>query len=181
VIFMETGLAGAFLVELDRRTDERGYFARSFCTQEFSDHGLPTAVVQCNVSFNRIRGTLRGMHFQRAPLAEAKLVRCTRGAIYDVIVDLRRDSPTYCRWYGTELTEENGSALFVPEGFAHGFQTLADKSEVFYQMFAGYSGEHADGVRWDDPAFGISWPLPVSTIADRDRSFALLRERGALG
>jgi len=176
--FTELPLAGAYLIELDRRTDERGYFARSFCVQEFSDHGLPTAVVQCNVSFNLARGTLRGMHFQRAPMAEAKLVRCTRGAIYDVIIDLRQGSPTCCRWYGAELTEENGSALFVPEGFAHGFQTLADKSEVFYQMFAGYSSEHADGVRWDDPAFGISWPLPVTAIADRDRAFPLLRERG---
>lgn len=176
--FTELPLAGAYLIEPDRRTDERGYFARSFCIDEFASHGLPTGVVQCNVSFNRIRGTLRGMHFQRAPMAEAKLVRCTRGAIYDVIVDLRPDSPTYCRWYGAELTEENGSALFIPEGFAHGFQTLVDKSEVFYQMFAAYSGEHADGVRWDDPSFAIAWPLPVSSIADRDRSFPLLRERG---
>ncbi len=178
MIFSETALAGAFLIELDRRKDERGYFARSFCVQEFADHGLPTGVLQCNVSFNLTRGTLRGMHFQRTPLAEAKLVRCTRGAIYDVIVDLRQESSTYCRWYGVELTEENGSALFIPEGFAHGFQTLADSSEVFYQMFTGYSAEHADGVRWNDPAFGISWPLPVGTIAEKDRSFALLHDRG---
>lgn len=171
MIFNETVLAGAFLVELERRTDERGYFARSFCVDEFAAHGLPTAVIQCNVSFNLYRGTLRGMHFQRAPRAEAKLVRCTRGAIYDVIVDLRPESPTYCRWYGTELTEENGSALFIPEGFAHGFQSLADNSEVFYQMFAGYSAGHADGVRWDDPAFDISWPLPVSSMAKRDQNF----------
>jgi len=181
VIFRETDLSGAFLVELDRRTDERGYFARSFCIDEFAGHGLPTAVIQCNVSFNLARGTVRGMHFQRAPLAEAKLVRCTRGAIYDVIVDLRQDSPTCCHWYGAELTEENGAAIFVPAGFAHGFQTLADSSEVFYQMFAGYSAEHADGVRWDDPAFCIGWPLPVTTIADRDRAFPLMGQRGAIG
>lgn len=178
MIFRGTDLAGAFLVELDRREDERGYFARSFCVKEFAAHGLPTAVIQCNVSFNHLCGTVRGMHFQRAPLAEAKLVRCTRGAIYDVIVDLRQESPTYCRWYGAELTEENGSALFIPEGFAHGFQTLAESSEVFYQMFTGYSAEHADGVRWDDPAFGISWPLPVSAIAERDRTFPLLKAKG---
>jgi len=178
VIFKETPLAGAFLVELDRRTDERGYFARSFCVHEFADHGLPTAVIQCNVSFNLVRGTVRGMHFQRAPMAEAKLVRCIRGAIHDVIVDLRQDSPTYCQWYGAELTADNGSSLFIPEGFAHGFQTLVDRSEVYYQMFAGYSAEHADGVRWDDPAFGILWPLPVSTIAEKDLAFPLLRERG---
>jgi len=178
VIFREAPLAGAFLVELDRRPDDRGYFARSFCVDEFAAHGLPTAVIQCNVSFNRTRGTLRGMHFQRAPMAEAKLVRCTRGAIYDVIVDLRPESTTYCRWYGFELTEQNGSALFIPEGFAHGFQTLADNSEVFYQMFAGYSPEHADGVRWDDPAFGIVWPLPVSSMAEKDKLFALLKDKG---
>ena len=176
MIFREAPLAGAFLLELERRTDERGYFARSFCVQEFVAHGLPTAVMQCNVSFNHTRGTLRGMHFQRSPMAEAKLVRCTRGAIYDVIIDLRQESPTYCRWYGAELTEENGSAIFIPEGFAHGFQTLADSSEVFYQMFAGYSAEHAAGVRWDDPAFSISWPLPVSTIAEKDQAFPLLKD-----
>lgn len=178
MIFNETVLAGAFLVELERRTDERGYFARSFCVDEFAAYGLPTAVIQCNVSFNSSRGTLRGMHFQRPPRAEAKLVRCTRGAIYDVIVDLRPESPTYCRWYGTELTEENGSALFIPEGFAHGFQSLADNSEVFYQMFSGYSAGHADGVRWDDPEFGISWPLPVSSMAEKDRLFPLLKDKG---
>ena len=177
MIFREAPFAGTFLVELDRRTDERGYFARSFCVEEFADHGLPTAVLQCNVSFNLTSGTLRGMHFQRAPKAEAKLVRCTRGAIYDVIVDLRQTSSTYCRWYGVELTEENGSALFIPEGFAHGFQTLVDCSEVFYQMFTGYSAEHADGVRWNDPAFGISWPLPVSTMAEKDRLFPLFQDK----
>lgn len=178
MIFRETPLVGAFQVELDRRTDERGYFARSFCAQEFETRGLPSAVIQCNVSFNHFRGTLRGMHFQWSPMAEAKLVRCTRGAIYDVIIDLRRESSTYCQWYGAELTERNGSALFIPEGFAHGFQTLAENSEVFYQMFAAYSAEHADGVRWDDPAFSISWPLPISIIAEKDTAFTLMSEMG---
>ena len=177
MIFTETPLAGAFVVAQERREDERGYFARTFCVEEFATHGLPTQVLQCNVSFNRLQGTVRGMHFQRAPRGEAKLVRCPRGAIFDVMVDLRPSSPTYCQWYGAELTAENGVALFIPEGFAHGFQTLVDDSEVFYQMFACYSPEHADGVRWDDPAFGIRWPLPISTIAERDRTYPLLRER----
>lgn len=178
MIFTATPLAGAYSVDLDRKEDERGFFARSFCQAEFAALQLPTQVLQCNVSFNRLRGTLRGMHFQREPKAEAKLVRCTRGAIFDVLVDVRPASPTYCRWYGAELTAENGRALFIPEGFAHGFQTLADDSEVFYQMFALYSPEHAAGVRWDDPAFGISWPLPVSSMAERDRNYPLLLTPG---
>lgn len=120
---------------------------------------------------------MRGMHFQRVPMAEPKLVRCTRGAIFDVMVDLRLASPTYCQWYGAELTTENGRAFFIPEGFAHGFQTLEDESEVFYQMFAPYSPEYVDGVRWDDPALGIRWPLPVSSIAERDLKFSFLQER----
>lgn len=177
MIFRETPLAPSFLISPERREDERGYFARTFCVKEFAAYGLPTEVQQCNVSFNRMKGTVRGMHFQRPPAAEAKLVRCTRGAIFDVMVDLRPDSPTFCQWYGAELTAGNGDALFVPEGFAHGFQTLQDDSELFYQMFALYSPEHADGVRWNDPAFGIRWPLPVSTIAERDRTYPLLRDR----
>ena len=176
MIFTPTPLAGSCVVALDRREDERGFFARSFCVDEFAAHGLPTQVLQCNVSFNRLRGTLRGMHYQRSPLGEAKLVRCTRGAIFDVMVDLRPESPTCCRWFGAELTAENGTALFIPEGFAHGFQTLADDSEVFYQMFNRYSPEHAAGVRWDDPAFGIEWPLAVSSMAERDRNYPLLGE-----
>lgn len=178
MIFTETPLAAAWLVSPERREDERGYFARTFCVAEFAANRLPTTVIQCNISFNRLQGTVRGMHFQRAPLAEAKLVRCTQGAIFDVIVDLRPDSATYCQWYGCELSAENGLSLFIPEGFAHGFQTLKDGSEVFYQMFAPYSPEYADGVRWDDPAFGISWPLPVTTMVERDRTFPLLTERG---
>jgi len=177
VIFCETPLASSYLICPERREDERGYFARTFCVEEFAAHGLLLDVKQCNVSYNRLSGTVRGMHFQRAPRAEAKLVRCTRGAIFDVIVDLRPGSPTYCHWHGAELTEVNGHSLFVPEGFAHGFQTLADGSEVFYQMFAWYSPEHADGVRWDDPVFGIRWPLPITSIAERDRTFPLLQDR----
>lgn len=180
MIFTETPLIGALLVTQERREDERGFFARTFCVEEFAASNLPTQVLQCNVSFNRRQGTVRGLHFQRAPRAEAKLVRCTAGAIYDVMVDLRPDSPTYCQWYGAELTAANGAALFIPEGFAHGFQTLADDSEVFYQMFSSYSPAHADGVRWDDPAFAIRWPLPVTTIAERDFAFPFLQERSDL-
>jgi len=177
VIFRETSLASAYLVVPERHEDDRGYFARTFCIEEFGVRSLPTVVQQCNVSYNRAAGTVRGMHFQRAPMAEAKLVRCTRGAIFDVMVDIRPESPTFCQWYGAELTGDNGHALFIPEGFAHGFQTLTDGSEVFYQMFTPYSPGHGDGVRWDDPAFGIHWPLPVSSLAERDRTFPLLRER----
>ncbi len=177
MIFNDTPLANSFLLYPNLRQDERGYFARTFCEEEFAAHGLPTAVRQCNVSFNRLKGTVRGMHFQRSPMVEAKLVRCSQGAIFDVIVDLRPTSSTYCQWYGTELTAENGHALFIPEGFAHGFQTLEDKSEVFYQMFALYSQEHADGVCWNDPVFGIKWPLSISSISERDRTFPLLQGR----
>ncbi len=177
MIFTETPLVSAFLIRPERRVDERGYFARTFCDEEFAANGLPTVVRQCNSSFNLLKGTVRGMHFQQAPMAEAKLVRCTRGSVFDVMIDLRPDSPTFCHWYGAELTAENGHALFIPEDFAHGFQTLTDASEVFYQMFAPYSPEHVDGVRWDDSAFGLNWPLPVSSIAARDQAFRLMRER----
>ncbi len=171
MIFRESPLAGAFLIEPDKCADERGFFARSYCLEEFGKHGLELPVAQCNVSFNRQRGTLRGMHFQRPPKSEPKLVRCTRGAIYDVVVDLRRDSATYCRWFSAQLTAENHAALFVPTGFAHGFQTLADQCEVFYQMGQFYSAEHAGGVRWNDPAFGVHWPLEVTSISERDSRY----------
>jgi dTDP-4-dehydrorhamnose 3,5-epimerase len=170
MIFTETRLKDAFIVALAPHQDERGFFARSWCQREFQDHGLNPALVQCNISYNKKKGTLRGMHLQLAPYAEAKLVRCTRGAIYDVIIDLRSDSPTYLQWLGIELSSENHLALFVPEGFAHGFQTLADETEVFYQMSAFYSPECSRGFRWDDPAFGIVWPLPVSVISEKDAS-----------
>lgn len=171
--FIETKLPGAYLIELEAMADERGFFARSYCREEFAAHGLKTDVCQCNVSFNSKKGTLRGMHFQRSPRAEAKLVRCTRGALYDVVIDLRPDSPTCCQWAGVELTADNHRSLYIPEGFAHGFQTLEDNTEVFYQMYESFSPEHADGVRWDDPAFNISWPLPSPVISEKDRSYPL--------
>jgi dTDP-4-dehydrorhamnose 3,5-epimerase len=171
VRFVPTPLAGAFVIELERLEDERGHFARTFDAQEFERHGLDPAVVQCNTSFNARAGTLRGMHYQARPHGEAKLVRCTRGAIHDVIVDLRPDSQTYRRWYGVDLTADNGRMLYVPVDFAHGFQTLEDASEVHYQMSHHYVPDHARGVRFDDPAFGIEWPLPDPTVSERDRQF----------
>lgn len=175
MIFTETKLKGAYIVEIKPLEDERGFFARSFCQQEFASLGLKVNVKQCNISYNKKRGTLRGMHFQQLPAAEAKLVRCTRGKIYDVIVDLRPKSPTYCQWVAVELSETNYRALYVPEEFAHGFQTLEDDSEVSYHMFEFYSPEHASGVRWDDPAFGITWPLLNPTISERDKAYAPYR------
>ena len=172
MIFEETRLRGAFLVDLERRQDPRGFFARTWCANEFADHGLTTEVVQANVSFNPRQGTLRGMHFQRAPHAETKLVRCTRGAIHDVVIDLRPDSETYKEWLGVELTADNRRALFVPEGFAHGYQTLVPDSEVFYQVSEYYTPGAEGGVRWDDPAFGIEWPDPDNAfLSDKDRSW----------
>ena len=169
--FAATALAGAFIIDIERLPDERGFFARTFCRDEFAAHGLRTEFVQSNTTFNQRRGTLRGMHFQREPHAEAKLVRCTRGAIYDVIVDLRPESPSYCRWVAVELTADNERILYVPEGVAHGFQTLADASEVFYQMAAMYRPESSAGVRWNDPAFAIRWPLAASVISARDAGY----------
>lgn len=174
MIFTELALRGAFIVEMECRKDDRGYFARSYCREEFFRYGLKTEVAQCNISFNLRKGTLRGMHYQIPPKAEAKLVRCTRGAIHDVIVDLRDNSSTFRRWEAVKLTEDESQMLYVPEGFAHGYQTLEDDSEVFYQMFASYSPDHARGVRWDDPAFGIRWPLPDPIVSERDRAFPLL-------
>jgi dTDP-4-dehydrorhamnose 3,5-epimerase len=172
--FVPAPLAGAFLVELDRLDDERGFFARAFCQDEFRAHGLSPAIAQCNVSWNRRRGTLRGLHFQVAPHEEAKLVRCTRGAIWDVMVDLRPASATKLRWHAVELSADNRRALYIPEGFAHGFQTLVDDSEVLYQMSAFYHPECARGLRWDDPAIAIRWPLAEPIVSDKDRSYALL-------
>jgi len=171
LIFTETKLAGAFLIELERRTDRRGFFARTFCQKEFEAYGLNTQVVQCNVSFNRRKGTLRGMHYQAAPFAEAKLVRCTSGSIHDVIIDLRPASPTFKQYFAVELSAENRRMLYIPEAFAHGFQTLQDDTEVFYQMAQPYSAEHARGVRWNDPAFGIEWPEGERIIIDRDQNY----------
>jgi dTDP-4-dehydrorhamnose 3,5-epimerase len=171
VIFIETELQGAFIIEPERREDERGFFARIWCQREFRERGLNPNLMQCNISYNKTRGTLRGMHLQLSPFAEAKLVRCTRGMIYDVIIDLRRDSATYMQWIGVELSDENFKALFVPEGFAHGFQTLVDDTELLYQMSEFYSPECSRGVRWNDPAFGVEWPLPVGVISQKDKLF----------
>lgn len=159
------------MIEVERLTDERGFFARAWCQREFAEHGLNPRLVQCNISYNPRRGTLRGMHYQAVPHSEAKLVRCTRGAIYDVIVDLRSDSPSYLRHFGVDLTAEGREMLYVPEGVAHGFLTLEDETEVFYQMSEFYAPEAARGVRWNDPAFGIRWPIEVAVISPRDAAY----------
>jgi dTDP-4-dehydrorhamnose 3,5-epimerase len=169
--FTETPLGGAFVIELDLLRDERGYFARTFDAAEFAEHGLDPHVVQCNTSVNARRGTLRGMHYQAEPDGEAKLVRCTRGSIYDVAVDLRPDSDAYCRWFGVELSADNGRMLYIPVGMAHGFQALTDGAEVHYQMSHRYIAKQARGVRFDDQAFGIDWPLPDPVMSERDRQF----------
>lgn len=175
IVFTETPLRDAYLIELERREDERGFFARTFCANEFADHGLTPVTAQGNVSFNHRSATLRGMHYQVAPAEEAKLVRCTRGAIYDVIIDLRPESATYMEHFGTGLSAENRTALYVPELFAHGYQTLEDDTEVIYQVSAFYAPGHEHGLRHDDPAFGIEWPLPVSVISEKDRSWPAFR------
>lgn len=168
----ETAIPGCVVVHPERHEDERGYFARTWDGAVFARQGLNPQVAQCSVSFNRCRGTLRGMHYQRPPHAEAKLVRCTRGALFDVCLDLRSDSPTYKQWVGETLTPENGRALYVPEGCAHGFLTLMDATEVFYMISAPYAPEAAAGVRWDDPAFGIDWPGPATILHERDAGYA---------
>ena len=173
MIFRETNLAGAFLVELEKFEDDRGFFARSWSEQEFAERGLDSCLAECNISFNKERGTLRGMHYQAAPHGQVKLVRCTRGSIYDVIIDLRPGSPTFKQWAGVELSAENCHMLYIPKDFGHGFQTLVDDTEVFYQMSDVYTPESGRGVRWNDPAFGVLWPLPRNVIMnERDRSYA---------
>ena len=169
--FRETTLRGAYLIEPELLHDERGFFARTFCRDEFASHGLQPVFVQCNISFNSRRGILRGLHYQRQPHLEAKLVRCTRGTIYDVIVDIRKDSPTFKHWIAVELSAENRRMLYVPQGCAHGFQTMEDNSEVFYQMSETYRPELARGVRWNDPAFAIRWPVANPFISQRDAHF----------
>lgn len=167
-----TQLNGVFIVEPQRREDDRGFFARTWCVREFAERGLNSRLVQCSISYNRKVGTLRGLHFQVAPHAEAKLVRCTQGALYDVVVDLRPDSPTFRQWLAVELTGQDRRMLYIPEGLAHGFQTLADDTEVFYQMSDFYCADCASGVRWNDPAFGIDWPPATERIiSDKDRSY----------
>lgn len=171
MIFRETVVPGAFVIEPERLRDERGFFARTWCVRECAEHGLNPQVVQCSISVSEKKGTLRGLHYQAAPHAETKLVRCTRGAIYDVIVDLRADSPAFLRHFAVELSAENHTMLYVPEGVAHGFQTLADDTEVAYQMSAFHALAHARGVRWNDPVFAIAWPPGERIISERDRSY----------
>ena len=172
--FAPTPLAGAYLIHLEPRLDQRGTFARAFCAQEFAAHGLETNFVQANISTNARAGTVRGMHFQREPYAEVKLVRCTRGAIYDVIVDMREGSKTYLRWFGAELSEENGLTMYVPKGFAHGYQTLIDGATAFYMVSAFYAPEFEGGLRFDDPKLSIRWPRIVSDKSDKDGKWPLL-------
>lgn len=169
--FKETQIKGAFVIDLELHEDRRGFFARTFCAKEFEAHSLTTYFPQCNLSFNRTKGTLRGMHYQVSPSKETKLVRCTRGAIYDVIIDLRPKSPTYLTHIAVELTAQNHRALYVPEQCAHGFQSLTDDTEVFYQMGDFYNSKYDAGARYDDPTFGIEWPLPVSEISEKDRTW----------
>ncbi len=169
--FTETAIKGAIIIEPERTEDERGFFARTFCHREFEAQGLNPNLAQCSVSFNYKRGTLRGMHFQLAPHREAKLVRCTMGSVFDVLLDLREKSPTYCKWIEVELTAHNRRMLYVADGLAHGFQTLEDETEVFYQISEFYQPEYACGVRWNDPSFGIVWPFPPSVISLRDKNY----------
>ena len=171
IIFQETKLPGVFVLEMVGQEDDRGMFVRTWCEREFARHGLNPRIVQCSASFNRKRGTLRGMHYQAAPYQEAKLVRCTAGAIYDVAIDLRRDSPTYTEWIAIELTAKDYRMLYIPEGFAHGFQTLENNTDVSYQMSEFYDPAYARGVRWDDPAFNIQWPPADRIMSSRDATY----------
>jgi dTDP-4-dehydrorhamnose 3,5-epimerase len=172
MIFTETKLVGAFIIDLELKADERGAFARTFCMREFEQHGLKPTVAQCNLSFNYQAGTLRGLHYQVPPAAETKLIRCTKGAIYDVIIDMRPDSPTYMQHIGVELTADNHRALYVPELFAHGYQALTDGAEVAYQVGEFYMPGYERGIRYDDPAFGIEWPMPVTVISQKDAAWS---------
>jgi dTDP-4-dehydrorhamnose 3,5-epimerase len=177
MIFTPLPLAGAFRIDLDRREDARGFFARLFCAEEFADHGLTTTWLQCNTSFSQAEGTLRGLHFQRPPMSEAKMVRCLKGAIFDVIVDLRPGSPSFGQWTALELTAENRSMAYVPEGFAHGFQVLEKESELLYLHSEQYSPQQEDGLSPLDPRLSIPWPLPIAEMSDRDRGFPILTDK----
>lgn len=179
--FTPLSIDGAFIVAPTPHTDARGLFTRTWCRSAFAEQGLTARLVQCSTSFNARRGTLRGIHFQRAPHQEAKLVRCTRGAAFDVVVDLREGSPTFGHWQGVEIDADNRLAVYVPEGVAHGFQTLADRTEIFYQMSTPFSAGHAAGLRWDDPQIGVAWPLPEEVIlSDRDRALPGLDDTAAV-
>src|SRR5689334_20494154 len=176
MLFTETNLRGAFVIDIERREDSRGFFARAFCQNEFEAHGLKPIIAQGNVAFNRKKGTVRGMHFQFPPAAETKTVRCTRGAVLDIIVDLRPESPTFLEHVEVELTADNHRAIYIPERFAHGYQTLADETETSYQVGEFYTPGVEGGLRYDDPALGLSWPLPVSVISEKDAAWALFSE-----
>jgi len=181
MIFTETKLKGAYLIDIDKTEDDRGFFARTFCRREFEGRGLCYQFVQCNVSVNRQKGTLRGMHYQTPPYQETKLVSCIRGAIYDVIIDLRPNSSTYSKWLSAVLTEENGKIIYIPEGFAHGFQTLDANTAIFYQMSEFYDPDHSTGLRWNDPGIAIEWPYePNRVISQKDRTLPTFSaEKGA--
>ncbi len=178
--FVPSPLPGVYVIEPERHADERGYFARTWCAEELAAQGLESGLAQSSVSFNQRKGTLRGLHYQAPPFAEVKLVRCVRGALFDVAVDLRPDSPSFRKWFGIELTAENGRGLYVPRGFGHGFLTLADETEVSYQISARFSPPSARGVRYDDPFLGIRWPAKVEVIAARDRDYPDVTERTLL-
>lgn len=169
--FTEMPLKGAWIIDIVRIEDERGFFARTWAPADLTSRGLDPTLVQCNVAWNHRRGTIRGMHFQRAPMQETKIVRCTRGAMFDVIVDMRPESPTFCQWVSVELTDENRRMLYIPFGFAHGYQALVDGVEASYHVSAPYSSAHASGVRWDDPRLGIQWPLEPTVISARDMAW----------
>jgi len=171
MIFEETKLKGAYIIRPERLEDERGFFARSFCLKEYADHGLFPFIVQCNLSFNKKKGTFRGMHFQAPPYEEDKIVSCNQGSILDIIVDLRRESPTFKQWISVELSAQNRAQVYIPKSFAHGFITLTPDSQVFYQMTEFYNPQSARGFRWDDPAFDLILPFPVEAIADKDKNF----------
>ncbi len=174
--FIKTPLEGAYVVELEKREDERGFFARAFCVDEFAEHGLKTEIKQSNLSGSVQKGTTRGLHYQVAPMAEVKFIRCIKGSVFDVLVDMRPESPTYKQWFGIELTEENQTAIYIPEGFAHGHQTLEDNSQIMYLTTQVYSPEHERGIRWNDPAIGVKWPLEPTVVSDKDQAWPLLTE-----
>lgn len=167
--FIQTKLAGAYLIELESHEDERGFFARNFCQEEFAAHGLKTQIMQSNISYNRTKGTIRGMHYQVFPHEEAKLISCIKGAVYDIIVDIRKESTTYLQWLGIELNETDYEMIYVPEGFAHGFQALENNAVLLYQMFEKYHSESARGIRWNDPSLNITWPIKNFIISEKDK------------
>lgn len=180
MIFSELELKGAYIIEPKPLTDERGFFARIFCRQEFAKYALNPCIAQCDISFNRRKGTIRGMHYQITPYQEAKLLSCIKGSIYDVIIDLRKDSATFLKWEAVYLNEKNRQMLYIPEGFAHGFQTLQDNTEIYYQISEYYHPECSRGLRWNDPKLAIPWPLSEKIVSRRDDSFPLLDEMGGL-